>query len=177
MAKLFVVPSDIAALLEGENRSLALLNDAEQIAQHLSANDIAEIHTATIQFPFEFDRNLDIQLAPSPLHTLMAQPGEKYQRLIERVQQRLDLAKLTTKVEAVETPRYSLNVVDGTLWVAVLQRQCNEEGNLDEMRVSQNQSFFSGLIAQVLHTLPFEAMCASNLFALYLKTLRTAPAV
>lgn len=170
MARLLVVPEDIMSMMVQEGLPYSLLHDCERMSTALSAHDMAEIHLAQKAFPFEFDVDLDITMARSPLVELAEDPN--CASLYERVSRRVATLTLREETNPADfTPVYTLYPVDETLWVAVLQRQDSHDGDPHRVRLSSNQAFFDAMMAQALHHHSFERVCRTNLFTYYLGSL------
>jgi len=170
MVRLLVVPEAIMTMLIREGIPYSILKDVESMSGALSVHDMAEIHMAQKQFPFEFDQSLEIQFARSPLVEL-AESSES-RTLYERLNERIETLTLRESAERESfTPVYTLYPVDETLWVAVLQRQDSREGDPHRELLSSNHAFFDALMAQTLHLHSFERVCSTNLFTYYLKAL------
>jgi len=171
MPQVLVISDDTYRSLKDEGVSLQELRSINRMTKVLSADDLADIELGIRYFPFSFDRELDVQLVPSPLKQLLDDEPLK-----DRVQQRVETLQLRYDTDfqmgdAVTIPVYSLDVVDETFWVVVWQRSRHEEGDPDNMQLSYNRAFFDAMIAQVLHTFSFERMSRTNLFSYYLKSL------
>lgn len=190
MAKLYVIPHDVVEMLNGENIPLSVLKDTDAMIDALSVNDMADIHFATVEFPFRFDSALDIELALSPYEQLQTET-QIHTTTIERLNNRIqdavleetrltDIGISTRDVRdydaalrrlGMQAPKYSLVVVDENVWVAVLQRQNTHTGDPGQTVLSSNHSFFDDMIAQVLHTRSFVEVSCSNLFTFYLGSI------
>ena len=169
MPVLYVVPHDIVEMMNNEGISLKVLSDLDQLAQALSAHDMAEIHLAQTEFPFRFDPSLAIELGQSPVKQLAL--NGKHEELHYRVTGRVNSLKLTQQATAEKfTPVYTLNIVDENTWVAVQQRQHTQSADPVRLLRSLNQAFFDSLIAQALQTQSFEEVCKTNLFTYFLES-------
>lgn len=169
MPKLIVVPHDVADMMRAEGISFKILFDAEQMSHELSANDMADIHIATESFPFRFSEVLDIQCGLTPLQQLSIH--DKLSDVYNRVKESVDTQALRSVDSDAFVSSYTLNTVDETMWVAVLQRQDRQAGDPGKQLLSSNHSFFDGLIAQVLHVFSFEKLCTTNLFTYFMGSL------
>lgn len=169
MTKLYVVPHDVMAILQAEDIPVSVFKDVRELIKRLSASDIADIHQAMLAFPFHFDPEVNLTLALSPAAVLLSE--EQHTSLHYRVKERVDSYALQPTTEESYYPSYTLNPVDENVWVAVVQRHHTDGSDPGRQLLVNNRSFFDGLIAQVLHTLSFEKMCATNLFTYYLGSL------
>jgi len=170
MPKLLVVPQDVVRMMDDEGIPLSTLGDIDRMSDALSAHDMAEIHLAHKAFPFEFDQSLQIEPARSPLVELAE--VKAHEELYHRVNERIQTLKLQDESSTERfTPVYTLNPVDETLWVVVLQRQGSPEGDPYQALLSANRGFFDSLMAQALHLHPFERVCSTNLFTYYVGAL------
>lgn len=164
---LYVAPQEVVDILEAEGIPLKVLRDTEELAKHCSVQDLTDLQLAHERFPFEFDPVLEITQALSPRDRL-EKTRDKDDPLLYRVEESVTTAKLKEAKHPVEfTPVYTLNIVDENTWVAVQQRLHTPSAD-PNLLLSSNQAFFDALITQVLHTLSFEELCATNLFAYYL---------
>lgn len=171
MPQVLVISDDTYQSLKEEGISLQALRNINRMVEVLSADDLADIVLGLESFPFSFDSDLDFQLCPSPLKQLLED-----ETLYDRVKQRVETLKLQYETDFVKgdtgiTPVYSLKVVDEAFWVVVWQRSRHEEGDPEKRQLSYNRAFFERMMAQVLHTLPFERVSQTNLLTYYLKSL------
>ena len=165
MSILYVIPQEVVDSMEAEHIPLKAITDIDRLARYCSVHDIVDIHNATNQFPFQFDAELDISIAPSPVSLLGM--SDKHERMYNRVNERIETARLRGEVDD-HVPTYTFQALDGNTWVAVRQRQHTPLGDPKLQLLSSNHVFFEDMIAQVLHTLAFETMCTTNLFTYYL---------
>ena len=170
MPVLMVIPHDVAVMMKDEGISFSQLGDINYMAEHLSANDIADIHQALSDFPFAFSPELEITLADSPLMQLAT--DESRQDLHYRVEGRIESNSLRRGTGAEQLAQvFTLNPVEENLWVAVQQRLHKEPGDPSRLLLKSNRGFFDSLIGQALHNMPFERMSSTNLFTYYLGSL------
>lgn len=165
MPILYVIPQEVVDAMEAEHIPLKAVTDIDRLVRYCSAQDIVDIHNATEQFPFKFSPELEINVAPSPLGLMGS--DNNHERMYNRVKGRIETAKLKGEVDD-RIPAYTFKALDGKTWVAVRQRQHTPLGDPKLQLLSSNHAFFEDMIAQVLHTLAFEEMCATNLFTYYL---------
>lgn len=169
MTRLYVVPHDVMAMMHDAQIPIRAVCDLSLMVQHLSVNDMMDIYLAMQQFPFQFCEELDLRVGLNPYELLMVD-GNVHPTVYNRLKERVDTQALQPQ-EETGVPSYTLNPVDENVWVAVVQRHHTEEGDPGRQLLSANQSFFDGLIANVLHTLSFEKLCTTNLFTHYLGSL------
>lgn len=169
MPILHVLPATVADLLEAERVSLKILADIEAMASELSAQDLAEIHMAQQNFPFNFN-DVGIVLAASPATRLLQ--TAQHEALHARVTERIATLQLQAQANPRKlVPSYTLNPVDENVWVAVQQRLDLTGRDPNRQLLSSNRAFFDALIAQLLHTHTFEQVCSTSLFTCYLGSL------
>lgn len=176
MPKLLVMPHDVFTMLQQSGVEFSCLDDVNYMSENLAASDMADIHIAMETFPFEFSPELEIHRAKSPLATLTqacteSPNNEKLQDLLYRVKGRITTISLRNANEEGCVLSYELYPVNETLWVAVQQRLRKESGDPSRLLLRANNALFDGMIAQALHTHPFERVCATNLFTYYLGSL------
>jgi hypothetical protein len=178
MPSLLVIPAAVYSTLQDSGLGLSKLKDFNYMEKNMSASDLADIHVAQLKFPFTFSPELGIVMAQSPLDQLAIRLSEEgpdaqlHQDLYYRVNGRIQTCMLRSGGNAANTVyEYSLHAVDENLWVAVQQRLRDEPSDPGRLLLRANSSFFDELIAQALHTLPFERVCSTNLFTYYLGSL------
>jgi hypothetical protein len=170
MPVLYITTPETVAMLEAEGQSLKIVTNVDTMSQQLSPLGMAEMELAFKAFPFQFDAELGIELAPPPLARL-AVSGE-HESLMTRVSERVETEKLKETAAGEKfTPVYTLNPVDENTWVAVQQRLHDSGTDPSNRLLSSNQGFFDELIAQALHVHSFEKVSASNIFRYYLGSL------
>lgn len=170
MPNLLVVPHEVFVMLQDGGVNLAKLNDINYMAEHLSASDIADIHSAQVAFPFAFDQTLNINMLRSPLTDL--QTNEKYQDLYYRVNGRIETNSIREGSGVSQNAHvFSLYPVEENLWIVVQEKMHNVVGDPSRLLLKANQNFFDSMIAQCLHTLSFEEVCSTDLFTYYLGSL------
>lgn len=175
MIKLQVVPQDVLEMMQAEGIPLTIFHNINDVVQNLSVHDMADIHTATVGFPYTFDPVLDIRLVASPT-VQMASDDECDENIRYRVEERIASRVFKNQAQAGLPTKYTLNPVDENLWVVVQQRLHGQASDPNLKESSTNQVFFESLIAQVLHILPFEKVCTTNLFSQYLLSLNARAA-
>lgn len=173
-----VLPQSMVTTWQEENTPLSQLATLDRLISEVSPQELVDLHRARERFPFTFDAELRVYIARSPLDELHDSGKQPY--LYDRALQRLETQRLTSpnkdtdpeKPDAISV--YTLYPVNESLWVAAEQRLCDYTGDPHRASLSANRAFFDALIAQALHTLSFERVCAANLFTYYLKALPAA---
>lgn len=168
MPDIYVVPHDVYEMMGQLDIPLKTLGDHDELVKVLSANDIADISIAQSEFPFTFSDELEIRVAKSPL--LLLSLSDKYESIKQRVKDIVANKRLRSD-NVEKTPVYVLYPVDEKIWVAVLQRQHTENADPGSHLLSTNHAFFDSMMANVLHTRPFEKVCNTNLFTYFLGSL------
>jgi len=178
MPALLVIPEDTFVVMREASLNLAGLCDINYMSKHLSASDLADIHIALHEFPFVFSSELGFEKAKSPLDQLAQIMNEeskdsiKLQDLYNRVNGRIDSYMLNKSLNADNSVyQYSLQVINENLWVAVQQRLRDKPSDPSRLLLRANASFFDDMMAQALHSIPFNRVCSTNLFTYYLGSL------
>lgn len=177
MPKMYVVSQDTLDFMLNDGIDLRGLTTPNSIVPLLSANDLAECEIATSQFPYHFDKVLDIEIMPAPTTTLRgSEDAVQYERILSRVQSRRETTLLAQQASDSQGEMwngyiYTLHPVDDHLWVVGAQRHSQEGNDPQRLGLQKNQAFFDSMIAQSLHLLPFETVSSTNLLAYYLKSL------
>lgn len=170
MPKLMVITHDVKVMMDNEGLPLSKLDDINYMAKYLSVADLADIHTSLENFPFQFDPELGIELADSPLALLAV--DNSHEDLHYRVKARVETNSLRNSSDREGViPSFSLIPTGENLWVAVQQRLHTEPGDPNRLLLKTNTEFLDTLIGQVLHTQSFESVCSTNLFTNYLGSL------
>lgn len=178
MPHLLVVPEDTFETLQAFGHSLSKLEDVNYMVENISASDLADIHVAHVDFPYELPAELGIGKAPTPLEFLakaMDDPTtntDSLQNLYNRVNGLVQTRLLKVADKSVNSVcEYVLHPVNENLWVAVQQRLRHEASDPSRVLLRANESFFDSMIAQALQLFKFEQVCSSNLFTYYLGSL------
>lgn len=178
MVNLLVVPADILEHFRNDGVQLTKLLDINYIADTLSVNDMAAIHTAINKFPFRFCPATKVELAPSPLSGLQQLANSvdgtcsRMQDLYNRVDGRVTNTKLQEDLHpSLQCYEYSLYPVDENLWVAVQKSLHTGNGDPARLSIKANLELFDSMIGELMRTRTFESVASTKLFTYYLEAL------
>jgi hypothetical protein len=176
MTKLIVIPQGVFDQYQADGVQFGKLLDTNYIASVSSVNDLAEIHRAIEQFPFQFCKDTDVTVVDSPLVGIALASTEP---CVEQVQMRDLYNRVNSRVQTLELQStgnaeqkfcgFMLYPVDENLWVAVQQRLHSDIGDPSRVSIEANRAFFDSMIQELLQTRSFPSVASTNLFTYYLE--------
>lgn len=176
MVQFIVIPDAVYEQYKVDGVLIGNLLDTNYIAEVSSVNDLAQIDYAMNQFPFVFDANTEVVLAPSPrvgiASAALADNLERFkmQDLHNALEERIETITIRNINKPQAVSEYILLPVDENFWVVVQKSLPITDSDPERLAIISNREFFDNMIAVLRRTLKLEQVATTNLFSYYLSS-------